>query len=569
MKENSADKRRSSRARARLCIASTEVSALATPQVVNISEHGAFFHTDQDYQPGGEIATVIGDPWSDQFMVLRARVVRAVEGQRDWKWGYGVEFIDLSEREMTLIKEIKRLASVLLPRILLRVSDEALQKMIRANLPKDEFDTIFIDNIEEMQAVTKSEKPTLLVAETDGSDHELDLLQEAAGDAAVLIISKDYGPNLVTRAGKYGIFESLRAPVDPEAFINSISRGIESYHLCMETTHTEESTSRPSAKDVGAWIGNLPDFVGTRGVMASVNNDIRRMAKLDCHVLLVGAAGTGKEVAAKWIHLLSDRRSGPFVVINMAVISASQIESELYEVLDRTRGGTLLIKGLHLIPFEKQGIVLRLLTHGDYQRPNRKEAQPVDCRILSSCHRDLQSLVFQGELLADLYYRVNEQRIRIPSLDDRVIEDRHELALQIIQRKNPVFGTCVSKLGHDAFVQLINYHWPGNVRELEMTIARSLPGNMTDSLESFDLGASANYPDQPGSPGAKIQPDYQLNWSDCRNQAILALERSYLIFTLDEAAGDTAAAADKAGISRAKYEKKLKKHDLDDDLLSS
>ncbi len=217
-------------------------------------------------------------------------------------------------------------------------------------------------------------------------------------------------------------------------------------------------------------------------------------------VLIFGETGTGKELIARFIHRLSDRRNGPFVPINCAAIPEDLIESLLFghkkgaftgaisdqlgkfEIADK---GTLFLDELGDLPLSAQAKLLRVLQDGLVEPIGDKKPHKIDVRIVGATNRDLQKLVRQGKFREDLYYRLNVGELKLPPLRERR-NDIPNLALHALDRINGSLRKP-KRLSPEALSRLQAHSWPGNVRDLENVIERSVRLCRNDVLEADDL----------------------------------------------------------------------------------
>ncbi|MDJ0709961.1 MAG: sigma 54-interacting transcriptional regulator [Woeseiaceae bacterium] len=230
------------------------------------------------------------------------------------------------------------------------------------------------------------------------------------------------------------------------------------------------------------------DFVGqSRGVMRCLQL-VEQVAPTRAPVLVMGETGTGKELIARAIHELSDRKDRPLVKVNCAALPANLVESELFgyekgaftgaEAAKRGRfdladGSTLFLDEIAEIPIELQAKLLRVLQEGEFERLGGGETIRVDVRLVAATNRNLHRAVYEGAFRSDLYYRINTFPIELPPLRDRG-DDIQLLAEHFVRMHGQRLGRNVSEISADMMGQLRSYRWPGNVRELEGIIQRAL-----------------------------------------------------------------------------------------------
>ena len=230
------------------------------------------------------------------------------------------------------------------------------------------------------------------------------------------------------------------------------------------------------------------DFVGqSRGVMRCLQL-VEQVAPTRAPVLIMGETGTGKELIARAIHDISDRKDRPLVKVNCAALPANLVESELFGYekgaftgadntkrgrFDLADGSTLFLDEIAEIPIELQAKLLRVLQEGEFERLGGSETIRVDVRLVAATNRDLHKAVEQGAFRSDLYYRINTFPIELPPLRDRG-DDIQLLAEHFVRMHGQRLGRNVSEISAEMMHQLRAYRWPGNVRELEGIIQRAL-----------------------------------------------------------------------------------------------
>ena len=241
------------------------------------------------------------------------------------------------------------------------------------------------------------------------------------------------------------------------------------------------------------------DF-GLRNVMEMV----RQVAQMNSPVLLLGETGAGKEIIANSLHFSSKRKNGPFIKVNCGAIPESLIDSELFGhekgaftgAISRKRGrferahnGTIFLDEIGELPPAAQLRLLRVLQHHEIERVGGTEVVPVDVRIISATHRNMEEMVHSGKFREDLWYRLNVFPIMIPPLRQRP-EDIPTLVSHFMESKSrELKHGKVPTITRTAISQLQAYHWPGNVRELENLVERALIRSRvagTDDILSFN-----------------------------------------------------------------------------------
>ncbi len=267
---------------------------------------------------------------------------------------------------------------------------------------------------------------------------------------------------------KAGAFDYVEKPVTPEK-VRSLVR------------------SALRVPDVAPGAAVRP-LVGDSPPMCQVRALIERVAHSQAPVFISGETGTGKEVAARQIHALSPRAAAPFIAVNCGAIPENLMESEFFGYrkgaftgadserdgfFQAARGGTLFLDEVADLPLPMQVKLLRAIQEKHVRRVGDTVEEPVDLRVISASHQDLQSLVASGRFRHDLYYRLNVIALRMPALRER-LEDLPALARHILARLAAANRVAVPELDGAALEALRRYDYPGNVRELENILERGL-----------------------------------------------------------------------------------------------
>ncbi len=307
---------------------------------------------------------------------------------------------------------------------------------------------------------------------------------------------------------------------------------------------------------------NFEEIVGESPAITAVFHSIAQVAPTDATVLISGETGTGKELIARAIHSMSDRRDRVLVKVNCAAIPAGLIESEMFghekgaftgalsrkigrfELADR---GTIFLDEVGEIPLELQSKLLRVLQEGEFERLGSTVTNAVDVRIIAATNRDLAEAVEKREFRADLFYRLNVFPILLPALRDRG-EDIPLLVKHFVSKYGTKMGKQIESVSQAAIEHFKTYAWPGNIRELENVIERAMILSQGTALELGDSLPRSN-PSRNGSGTPTLRE----------------LERSHILTVLDltnwRVSGD-AGAAEILGLKPTTLEARMKKLDI-------
>jgi len=295
------------------------------------------------------------------------------------------------------------------------------------------------------------------------------------------------------------------------------------------------------------------------GVVALID----RAARRDTAVLLVGESGTGKELLARALHRNSPRASGPFVAVNCSAIPDALLESELFghrrgaftDACENQRGllqtanhGTLFLDEIGDMPPALQAKLLRVLQEKEVQPLGASAPVPVDVRVVTATHRDLDALVEQERFRQDLLYRINVVEVWVPPLRDR-LEDLAPLTAHFLEKLGARLELPGCTISSEAMAAFGQYAWPGNVRELENVIERALVlgSGIVIKLEDLPDRLTKHAPLTACADGA------------CR---LIDVERDHIRRTLQTVGGNKAAAARALDVNRKTLYRKLRQHRL-------
>ncbi len=307
----------------------------------------------------------------------------------------------------------------------------------------------------------------------------LEQISQSPAQVAVVLLTAMGSVDAAVSAMKRGAFDFIEKPVSPTRLRNILHNASRLYGA-----ERELEASRRRLRDVGV-LGSL---VGTSKGMQEIFHLIEMVAPSTASVLITGDSGTGKELVARTIHSLSNRKGRPFVAINCAAIPETLIESEVFghekgaftgAVERRTgcfelaEGGTLLLDEIGEMPIGTQAKLLRVLEDRKLRRLGARSETVVDVRVLAATNKSPEDAVARGELRNDLYYRLNVFNIHMPPLQSH-LDDLPDLVQALLDDMNEKHGRKVVGVS-DAVMSSFQAHaWPGNVRELRNTLERAV-----------------------------------------------------------------------------------------------
>ena len=308
------------------------------------------------------------------------------------------------------------------------------------------------------------------------------LSEEGSGlsaNLAVVVLTAMGSIELAVDAMKLGAYDFLQKPVDATRLRTILGNATR-----QRETEIELEVARRRLRETGV-LGSL---VGNSRPMREIFGLIEQIAPSNVSVLITGESGTGKELVARTLHNLSPRKSHPFVAVNCAAIPESLIESEIFGhekgaftgavekragCFELANGGTLLLDELAEMPINTQAKLLRVLEERKLRRLGARTEQDVDVRVLAATNRDPEKAVADGQLRADVFYRLNVFHITMPPLRDH-LEDLPAMADAMITEMNQKHNRRVSGVAPSMLDRMMSYDWPGNARELRNTMERAV-----------------------------------------------------------------------------------------------
>ncbi len=389
----------------------------------------------------------------------------------------------------------------------------------------------------------------------------LERLRERRVEGPVIMISGHGTVETAMRATRLGAFDFIEKPLSIDKTVLAVRNAIRQRRLEVENRALRARVDRPLV------------IVGASPVMAALREQIGMAAPTNGRVLISGENGTGKELVARQIHALSQRRTGPFVEVNCAAIPEELIESELFghmkgaftgAVADRrgkfelATGGTLFLDEVGDMSLKTQAKVLRALQEQIIEPVGGHTSVRVDVRVLAATNKDLPEEIRAGRFREDLFFRLNVIPLAVPPLRERGA-DVIRLAEHFIAEFASEYGRRMKRLTPEAAQALCGYRWPGNVRELRNVIERLMIMVPSDTIAVEDLWFLDELLVVPVPPaavarpalatGAAVRPLYE---------ARDAWEREYLLQALAAFDGNMSRTADALGVERSNLYRKMR-----------
>jgi two-component system NtrC family response regulator len=373
------------------------------------------------------------------------------------------------------------------PKLLIVEDDLGLQAQLKWAYP--DFDVIIAGDRGAALAALRAEEPAVvtldlgLPPDPDGTSEGFAVLDEIMAlkpDTKVIVATGHGARESALQAIARGAYDYYQKPVEIETLGLIVQRAWQLHRIEAENRRFTSETIQDS-KVLGRLITGAPE-------MLKVARTIERSANTNVSVMLLGASGTGKELLARGLHNASDRAGGAFVAINCAAIPENLLESELFGhekgaftgaikttegKIELAQGGTLFLDEVGDIPLPLQVKLLRFLQERVIERIGSRKSIPVDTRIVCATHQNLEAMIVAGTFREDLFYRLAEIVVKIPSLAERP-GDAGLLARVFLGRFANEINPQVKGFASDALTAIDAWHWPGNVRELENRVKRAV-----------------------------------------------------------------------------------------------
>ncbi|MFA6750967.1 MAG: sigma-54 dependent transcriptional regulator [Fermentimonas sp.] len=319
-----------------------------------------------------------------------------------------------------------------------------------------------------------------------------------------VIIMTGYGEiQTVVSAIKLGAFDFLEKPINPSVLTQKIESALESVNTKkisdLKKTESSKSDASPLKKKPNA--SGVKIVVGKSALSKQMYSYIDLVAPTQMSVMIVGESGTGKEHVARMIHERSTRAKGPFIAVDCGSLSTELAPSELFghkkgsftsAIEDKTgffrdaNGGTLFLDEVGNLPYGVQMQMLRSLQEKKIRSIGTSNDIEVDVRILTATNENLELAISEGKFREDLYHRLNEFMILVPSLRE-CIEDIKQYADHFREEANTELDKSVKYITQEAMERLEQYSWPGNLRELRNVIRRSVLFSLSDEITVENL----------------------------------------------------------------------------------
>lgn len=445
-------------------------------------------------------------------------------------------------------------------RILIVEDDVAFCTMLHTFLEKKDFEVRTAYTAADALLLIAREKFEIILSDVRLPDREgLEILKEVKSSeypSQVIMMTSYADVAMAVNAMKQGAFDYISKPFNPEVILKTITSALD-----QDTPVSRPVQASRKARSGTADINEATIIEGVSDASKKLNDYISLVAPTTMSVLIMGESGTGKEQIAKSIHNKSKRKDAPFIAVDCGAIPKELASSEFFghikgsftgAVSNKTghfeaaNGGTLFLDEIGNLGYELQVQLLRALQERKVKPVGSSEEIRVDIRVITATNEDLTELVKDGEFREDLYHRLNEFSIRVPSLKDRA-EDLVIFANFFLELSNNELEKEVTGFSEAALTAFRNYAWPGNLRELKNVVKRAVlltqDEVVTEKVLPFEVVSA-----QAADPGFSLFKN--------KNEQELILD------ALEKSNGNKSKAARLLSIDRKTLYNKLKQYDI-------
>ncbi|MCD9146860.1 nitrogen assimilation response regulator NtrX [Pseudophaeobacter flagellatus] len=442
---------------------------------------------------------------------------------------------------------------------ILIVDDERdIRELISDILEDEGYATRKAGTSDECMEQLSQELPSLLILDIWLKDSEMDgidilkTVKRDSPEVPVVIISGHGNIEIAVAAIKQGAYDFIEKPFNIDQLMVVIRRAMEASQLRRENTDLRR-------KETGS-----SEMVGSSAAFRGLISQLDKVTKSNGRVMLSGPAGSGKEIAARYIHTHSARAAAPFITASCAAIEPERMEEVLFGressergiepgLLEQANGGVIFFDEVADMPLGTQSKILRVLVDQQFQRVGGSDKLRVDLRVISATNKDLEAEINADRFRQELYHRLNVVPIEVPSLADRR-EDIPQLAEYFISQFNEIQGLPLRALADEAVALMQTMTWPGNVRQLKNMVERVLIlGEGTGPIEAKDLPRE----EEKATDDGRVVLSGALATLPLR-EAREAFEREYLLTQINRFGGNISRTASFVGMERSALHRKLK-----------
>ncbi len=408
----------------------------------------------------------------------------------------------------------------------------------------------------------------IIMPETDGLQL-LDFIQSNDPTISTIIMTGYGTVELAVKALKNGAYDFFEKPFDNDKISRVVKRALERTRLLRENIRLQKQVTNNC---------NSTDFIGKSKRLRQTIDLLTRFGESDATLLIRGESGTGKEVAARTVHMASNRAAKKMITVNCPALPEQILESELFGYCKgaftgadndkdglflEAEGSTILLDEIADIPVSLQTKLLRVLQEKEIQPLGQTKTIKVNVRVLASTNQNLEEKIARGEFREDLYYRLNVMSIVLPSLNE-IREDIPLLAHHFLALYASEYGRKDLSFSPEALQFLMDRTWKGNVREFQNTINRAVLLAADTVLTPVDLNEGMENSDYGHNQTNDCFPDglNQLPYKKAKEKLLSKFTISYLNNELLSNSGNVSAAAKKSGMERQAFQRLMRKYSL-------
>lgn len=441
---------------------------------------------------------------------------------------------------------------------ILIVDDEKDIRQLISDILKDEgYSTRLAANSDQAYGEINQEAPDLVILDIwlKESQHDgIDILKNVRRnnpDIPIVIISGHGNIEIAVAAIKQGAYDFIEKPFNIDQLMVVIARA-------METSRLRRENASLRVRDTSSTV-----MIGESGAFKNLISQLDKVTHSNGRVMLTGPSGSGKEVAARYIHAHSNRSGAPFVTVNSASIAPDKMEDVLFGsssqewghepgLLEQAHGGVLFFDEIADMPLGTQSKILRVLVDQQFTRVGGNDTVRVDARVISATNKNLTAEIAAGRFREELYHRLNVVPISVPSLEARR-DDIPKLAEHFLSEANRLQGLPLRTLTQEAAALLQTMSWPGNIRQLRNMMERILIlGSETGEITVEELPSATS---ESGSGDGTFSAQFA---AMPLREARELFEREYLMAQINRFGGNISKTANFVGMERSALHRKLK-----------
>jgi len=433
-------------------------------------------------------------------------------------------------------------------------------------LVQTEFDEVFtINNPNLLISTIESENIDIVLLDMNfragiNSGNEgmfwLKEIQKSDPNVVVIMITAHGDVELAVKAVKEGAFNFILKPWDNNKLLSSLHSAMQLRKSRIENTILKNSESNLK-KELS--LSNY-HLIGESKPMLEVLNLVKKVAKTDADILITGENGTGKELIAREIHKISNRKNEILLTVDMGAISDSLFESELFGhkkgaftdakqdrigKFETANNGTIFLDEIGNLSMSLQAKILTVLQNRTVTKLGDNKPISINIRLISATNRDIGVMISEGNFREDLLYRINTIKIELPPLRERE-NDIILLAEYYLKKYSDKYGKPGLKISEKAKRKLLKYSWPGNVRELQHSIEKAVILSEGNILHDYSFSLNQNL----------------IKNHNLKNLTIEEMEKKMILDCIDNEKGNMSAVSKKLGITRQTLYNKLRKYEI-------